>query len=118
MNLLVMGSDYAGVCLVKKAAGIYLSRFTCKQADKGKREELTELEKITSTEVFFRVQVREGAVCDFSYSVDGYTFHEAGTPFTAVAGRWTGAKLGFCCSRIANTNDAGWADVDWFRVDR
>lgn len=118
MNMLVMGSDYAGLSLVKKADGIYLSRFSCKQADKGHPETVTVLEKITSTDIFFRVQVREGAVCQFSYSSDGQTFHDAGAPFTAVTGRWIGAKMGLCCTRNIKTNDAGWADVDWWRIDK
>ena len=114
--MLVMGSDYAGLSLVKKADGIYLSRITCNQADKGRGEADVELEKITVTDILLRVHVSAGAVCRFSYSTDGQTFREAGAPFTAAPGRWIGAKMGLCCSRSVKTNDAGWADVDWFRV--
>lgn len=118
MSMLVLGVDYAGLALIKKTDGVYLSRFTCNKADKGAPEIITTEEKITATDIFFRVRVSKGAVCRFSYSTDGQTFHEAGAPFTAVPGRWIGAKLGLCCSRNVKTNDAGWTDVDWFRVDK
>jgi hypothetical protein len=36
--------------------------------------------------------------------------------FQAEPGRWTGAKAGLFCSRNTAINDAGFADVDWFRV--
>jgi len=117
VSFLVMGANYAGLSLVKKANGIYLSYFTCTQADKGSRETATAITEITSTDIFFRVEVGAGGICRFSYSTDGKTFHTTGEPFTATTGRWIGAKMGLCCSRDVKTNDAGWADIDWWRVE-
>lgn len=94
-----------------------MSYFTCKQADKGNAETVTEIADITATDIFFRVKVTAGGICRFSYSTDGKTFTDTGEPFTAVPGRWIGAKMGLCCSRDVKTNDAGWADVDWWRVE-
>ncbi|MGF6928876.1 beta-xylosidase [Chitinophaga sp. W2I13] len=117
VSFLVMGANYAGLSLVKKANGIYLSYFTCTQADKGSRETATAITEITSTDIFFRIEVGAGGICQFSYSTDGKTFRTTGEPFTATTGKWIGAKMGLCCSRDVKTNDAGWADVDWWRVE-
>ncbi|MGB2912021.1 MAG: hypothetical protein WBB81_00575, partial [Pyrinomonadaceae bacterium] len=41
-----------------------------------------------------------------------------GTPFTAREGRWIGAKVGLFFTRPGKFNDAGTADVDWFRFEK
>ncbi len=30
---------------------------------------------------------------------------------------WIGAKTGIFCTRTSQTNDSGYADLDWFRVE-
>lgn len=67
--------------------------------------------------IYLRVAVREGAKCQFSYSLDGQQFQPIGTEFQAREGRWIGAKVGLFCTRASKTNDAGAADVDWFRIE-
>ncbi|HEU4902797.1 MAG TPA: glycoside hydrolase, partial [Flavisolibacter sp.] len=116
-GLVVMGLSYAGLALKSKKDGIYLVHLVCKEAWKGKGEKETELAKLSSPVVFFRVAIRKGANCRFSYSFDGITFTGAGDEFTAEAGRWIGAKIGLFCTRESTTNDSGFADVDWFRVE-
>lgn len=117
ISFLVMGVDYAGLALTKKKDGIWLSHFVCNKADKGTPETDTGLVAITSTDIFLRVAITSGGNCRFSYSADGMHFQDVGTPFTAATGRWIGAKMGFCATRNMKTNDAGWADIDWFRVE-
>ncbi|HEX6332653.1 MAG TPA: glycoside hydrolase 43 family protein [Flavisolibacter sp.] len=116
-GLTVMGMSYAAIGLKSSADGIHLTYGVAKDAEKGRQEEERVIMKITSNEIWFRVQVSAGAVCRFSYSTDGRTFTNAGDPFTAVAGRWKGAKVGIFCVRDSQTNDAGYADFDWFRVE-
>lgn len=117
VGFLIMGSDYAYLSLTKKNDGIYLSYVECKQADKGKPENEKTIEKISST-IFFRVKVMSGAKCQFSYSIDGNNYTNVSDPFPAQPGRWIGAKMGFFCSRTTQTNDSGYADFDWFRVEK
>ncbi|MFV0268010.1 MAG: hypothetical protein ACK5HT_12840 [Draconibacterium sp.] len=69
-------------------------------------------------EIYFRVKVEKGAVCSFSYSVDGKKFKNAGPSFNAVPGRWIGAKIGYFALREGITNDAGTVDIDWFRIEK
>jgi beta-xylosidase len=116
-GFVVMGADYAWIGLTKKADGIYLSYNLCKQADQGKPETEKVIGKINATTLYFRVQVKTGGQCRFSFSEDNSRFTDAGEPFIAQPGRWIGARLGLFCIRTSRTNDSGFADVDWFRVE-
>lgn len=116
-GLIVLGADYAYISVVKKADGNYLSFSLVKSADRNGVEKEQLLEKITATDIYFRVTVAKGAVCSFSYSTDGNNFKPVGESLTAKPGRWVGAKVGLFCTRTVKTNDSGFADVDWFRLD-
>lgn len=115
-GLIVFGMDYAFVSLVKKAEGNYISFSLCNGADKGKAAITTEGVKISSAAVYFRIKVSKGAVCSFSYSEDGVSFLPVGKDLQAKPGRWVGAKVGLFCTGITKSNDAGFVDVDYFRV--
>jgi hypothetical protein len=81
-----------------------------KEAAKGAPQVETVLSRGLMGEIFLRVDIRSGGICQFSYSQDGEHFIEAGGPFTATVGRWVGAKTGL----FASGN--GHADFDWFHV--
>lgn len=117
-GLAVMGLSYATLGVKNKKDGIYLVYTLCKDADKKKPENETVLTKLVNGSVYLRVKVSNGAQCRFSYSTDGKQFTEAGELFTAVPGRWIGAKVGLFCTRETTTNDAGYADFDWFRIEK
>lgn len=117
-GLVVMGFSYSGLALRYKKDGIYLVSFTCKDAVKGKTEKEETIMKVTDPTVYFRVKVFAGAKCKFSYSLDGEKFTEAGGEFQAEVGRWIGAKMGIFCTRTTQINDSGFADFDWFRVEK
>ena len=116
-GLIIFGTDYAYISLVKKSDGNYIQYAICKDADKGKAESISDAGKISVPEVFFRVRVNKGALCQFSYSEDGINFKELGDKLVARPGRWVGAKMGLFCTRTTKTNDSGFADVDWFKVE-
>ncbi|HEX8072322.1 MAG TPA: glycoside hydrolase 43 family protein [Pyrinomonadaceae bacterium] len=117
-GLIVMGLDYSYLSLVKRPAGLFVSQTVCKNADghAPEREE-TLAAALTGDTFYLRVQVSEGAVCKFSYSVDGKNFTPVGEPFTAREGRWIGAKVGLFAVRTGKTRENGYADFDWFRVE-
>lgn len=117
-GLIVMGSDYAGLLVQKKANGINLVGVTCTQADKGKAEKEEVITRVSGSDIWLRVTVSPGAIARFSYSTDGVTYQTVGLPFTAKPGRWIGAKLGLFCQRSVPTNDAGYADFDFFIIDK
>jgi hypothetical protein len=115
--LTILGLDYAFIAVNKKIDGNYISFSSCKEADKGNKETVQDGGKISSNEIYFSVTVTKGAICSFSYSEDGKLFKPIGEKFTAKPGRWVGAKLGMFYIRNVKTNDGGFVNVDWFRVD-
>lgn len=115
-GLAIMGLAYANIVLKSRKDGLYLVHAICKEADKGKPETETLITKAANT-IYLRVQVNAGAQCQFSYSTDGVSFSNAGEVFTAKPGKWIGAKFGIFCTRQTQSNDAGFADFDWLRVE-
>lgn len=115
-GLTIMGFSYANIAIKSKKDGLYLVFDMCKDAVKGKTEDEKIITKLSSPTVWLRVKLSAGAKADFSYSTDGSIFTDAGTQLQAEVGRWIGAKVGLFCTRETQTNDSGYADVDWFRV--
>jgi beta-xylosidase len=117
-GLIILGADYAYLSLVKKTDGNYLSFSSCNNADKGTEPVLLDGEKINAADIYFKVKVTKGGICNFSYSEDGTAYIAIGEPLIAKPGRWVGAKVGLFCTRTTKTNDSGFADVDWFRIEK
>jgi len=129
-GLVVMGLDYASLTLEKTEEGFMLHQITCLNADKGTSETIHASVLLKQSTVFLRLKVNQSkemnleginqpkATCSFSYSIDGITFSTLGNCFTAREGKWIGAKVGLYCSRPKASNDSGYADVDWFRVEK
>ncbi|MCY1371271.1 hypothetical protein D9M69_584060 [compost metagenome] len=77
---------------------------------------ITEIRRNT---VWFRIEVRKGALCDFYYSEDGTRFIKMNeTPFQAQKGHWVGARIGYIAARAEDTNDSGFMNIDWFRTNK
>ncbi|MGL4519801.1 MAG: glycoside hydrolase family 43 protein [Phocaeicola sp.] len=132
-GLVVMGMDYAGLIIENTENGLVLSQLACKKADRGGVEEVKATTPLTDGTVYLRVKfvttgekikASEGGhdlvvTCEFSYSTDGKRFQKLGETFQAREGKWIGAKVGLFCTRPAIvTNDGGWSDVDWFRIEK
>jgi len=117
-GLIVMGFSYANLAIEKTAEGLVLSQNECINADRGSVEKQNATAKLPNGEVYLRLRVEKNALCTFSYSLDGKAFQPLGSTFTAKSGRWIGAKVGFFCTRPKVTNDGGWIDVDYFRVEK
>ncbi|HEY0320561.1 MAG TPA: glycoside hydrolase 43 family protein [Pyrinomonadaceae bacterium] len=116
-GLIVMGLDYAYVSVKKRPEGLILSQTIVKDAEKGGKGKESAGESLKSNTFYLRVKVSNGAVCNFSYSVNGATFSPIGEPFNARQGKWIGAKVGLFAVRTGKTRETGYADFDWFRVE-
>jgi Beta-xylosidase len=117
-GLAIMGLSYATLAMKSQKDGIFLVYNVCKDAALGKAEKETVITKLNNGEIYLRVIVTKGGKCNFYYSLDGKTFTKTGDEFTAEVGRWIGAKVGIYCTRETQINDSGWADFDWFRVEK
>ncbi|HMS38681.1 MAG TPA: glycoside hydrolase 43 family protein [Pyrinomonadaceae bacterium] len=116
-GLLIMGLDYSYIGVTNKNGKLYIAQSTAKDADKGTAESETEPILLNEKTFYLRVTVSEVAMCNFSFSTDGKNFTTVGTPFKAREGRWIGAKVGLFFTRTGKFNDAGSADIDWFRFE-
>jgi beta-xylosidase len=114
-GLLVMGDDYAYVAVSYKGGKIYIAQATAKDADKGFAETENVPYLLDEKTFYLRVKVEKSALWQFSYSTDGAKFTNLGVPFNAREA--SGAKIGLFFTRPGKFNDAGTADVDWFRFE-
>lgn len=116
-GLVIMGKDYACLSMTESNNIFSLSQITCTNAHKGSQEKVIEETTLSENTVFLRVTVTEPeAICQFSYSTNGKSFHNLGGPFAAKPGIWVGAKVGLFCIRNQNVSNGGYADFDWFRI--
>ncbi len=117
-GLAIIGLDMATLTVSKKEDGNYVSFSTCLNVEKGTTASEISIEKLENIkEIYLRVRVLKNAVCEFGYSVDGKIYKTIEQQFTAKQGKWVGARLGLFGTATTKTNDAGYADVDWFRIE-
>lgn len=118
VGMVVMGMDYGAISLVNNKGKLEVRAVYCSRADKNGYAEIIGKQPVDYNTIYFRVRVGKDAECRFSYSPDGSNFKDLGKPFKAKAGKWIGAKVGFFALRNGNINDAGSADIDWFRIEK
>ncbi len=116
-GLAIMGLDYAYVGALFRSGKLVVSNARLTDADKGGQEKETRGATLPSGDMYLRLTVRPGGLCEFSYSIDGVAFPQVGEEFKAREGRWIGAKIGFFFTRPGKFNDAGTADIDWIRFE-
>ncbi|MDQ4120822.1 MAG: glycoside hydrolase 43 family protein [Acidobacteriota bacterium] len=116
-GLIVMGLDYAHLSVTNRQGKLFVSQAFANNADKGTKETETAPVELKEKTFYLRVKVENDAMCQFSYSTDGKTFTRVGTPFKAREGKWIGAKMGLFFIRNGKFNDAGSAEIDWFRIE-
>ncbi len=117
-GLVVTELDYSYIGVSYKNGKLYISQSTAKDADQGNAKTETAPIELKSGEFYLRVKVSKNALCDFSFSNDGANFQKIGATFKAREGKWIGAKVCLFFTRPAKFNDAGTADVDWFRFEK
>jgi len=117
VGFVVMGDSYQYISLKQEKGKLMVRVVRCNGARKGGTEEVLYEDEVKSNTVCFRIEVTEGAQCQFSFSENGNDFSKLGDVFQAVEGRWIGAKIGYFALRDGMINDAGNVDIDWFRIE-
>ncbi|MCD8540373.1 MAG: family 43 glycosylhydrolase, partial [Leadbetterella sp.] len=116
LGFIIKGYSYAFAGLTHKNGVHYITYNELAGAGRGEKEKI--IREIRQNTVYFRVEVRKGALCDFYYSEDGKNFIKMNeTPFQAQKGHWIGARIGYIAARREDTNDSGYMNIDWFRTD-
>ncbi len=117
-GFIVMGFAYTVLSVENKDGGFVITQSTCADADKGGKEVVQGSAKVASDTFYFRLDMAPGGLCSFLYSTDGRKYTPIGTQFAVAKARGTGAKMGLFCNRNEDSIDAGWIDVDYFRVEK
>lgn len=117
IGLVMMGEDYAYIASEFSEGKTLITFNSCTDARTGGKEIQTEKVEVAQTDLYFRIEVKKGGKCLFSYSTNGTEFYTVGEEFKARAGRWIGAKVGIFALKSTPTNDSGYADFDWFRAE-
>lgn len=117
-GFVLMGEDYAMLEIKNTDKGLLLAQTECTKAHKGAAEKENASISLKSNTVYLRITFKDGERASYSYSMDNKEFTDLGTEFKAKPGRWIGAKIGFFCQRPKVSNDGGWVDVDWFRIEK
>ncbi len=129
-GIIVMGWDYARLGVALRDGQFAVSLTTCTDAEQRSPETSSVVATLPPSRTFeaglhpnferdiwLRVTVTRGALCRFSYSLDGSSFLPAGPGFQARQGKWIGAKMGLF-SVTPHGKERGWVDADWFRVTK
>ncbi|WP_291065359.1 MULTISPECIES: glycoside hydrolase 43 family protein [unclassified Empedobacter] len=118
-GLLIMGTDYQSLVITNKKDCYYLQLIRAEKAEKNNPEKILSEVKLGTNEVFLKVRVSEpNGVCQFSFSENGKKYTSIGEPFQAKPGKWIGAKVGIYSISSQDAKRGGYADFDWFRVDK
>ena len=129
-GIIMMGHNYSALVVKRVGNQFLLQRITCKEADKGKPEQIETIATLSPTsidkigyqpgiheDIYFRMIVNNGT-CLFEYSLDGNKYKKAGEKFTMCEGKWIGAKIGFVAAEPSGKTNRGWIDADWFRITK
>ncbi len=116
-GLIIMGMDYASINLELTGEGPVVNYVICRGAMDGNAEQVVERVPVTTSRLSLRVEVTEGGRCRFGFSEDGKKWQMMKATFTALPGRWIGAKVGLFASGALPSNDRGYVDFDWFRIE-
>ena len=117
-GLIMFGTDYAYISLEKKNDQIFIVVKKNSKADKNGNEEELASFPVSGTDFYLEINVSMGGNCQFGFSTNGENYTIIDKPFIAKPGRWVGAKIGMFCLRNNITNDAGFVDVDWFKIEK
>nr|WP_319401383.1 glycoside hydrolase 43 family protein [uncultured Carboxylicivirga sp.] len=123
-GLLVFGMDYSYIAIEKTDTNYLIKQVKCLDARGGKSEKVIQTVPFNDKEVYLKVdiypenlkEIVPKVICKFSYSKNGKKYMPIGEEFIAKEGRWVGAKVGVFST--TNKNTSGYADFDWFRIEK
>ena len=116
-GLIVFGQDYAALAVKRSGEEFSVEQRECVKALDNSMETTNARAKTDRRVVWLRLTVDGEARVSFSWSTDGKKFVPIGAKFTAVEGKWVGAKTGLYARRTGSTGLGGYALVDFFRVE-
>lgn len=117
-GFIVTGRQYAALKVKHTDNGLTIYKLSGNQSDSETIECEIIVDQHDVTELYLRVEVKEGAKCQFSYSADGKTFKKIGNLFSATPGQWIGSQVGMFCMNESPSTSPGYTDFYWFTVQK
>jgi beta-xylosidase len=118
-GLAVVGNYYTTLCLQHKGNRNTLAIYEGKRENRKYLMPVQVLEVPVSTStIWLKVNVSDAALYQYSYSLNGKDFVSLSHAYSAEKGTWIGAKVGIYCQNTGLLPSQGYADFDWFRVER
>ena len=118
-GLLLMGKTYAYVAIAFHDNQYWVQQISCTNANEGTAEKIIAEKALASNEVQLRMKIMApNASCRFSYSENGTDFFEIGEETKAEKDLWISAKIGIFAISQPNVRMGGYADFDWFRIEK
>lgn len=117
IGLLVMGYNYFYLGVERSNGTDKLIYGSCINAVNGELEKVQVLQELQSDSIFMRVTVDREGKGKYGFSEDGVIYTDIEQEFISLPGRWIGAKIGFFSTASDFTNNGGYSDIDWFRVE-
>jgi len=119
-GLVVSGYRYSAIGLMKKEDGIWLVQLLG-EISENVVEKIVEEKKVEAEEIYLRLLMQKGALCRFSFSLDGKDFEEFGVKFVPKEDIWTGSKIGLFCVNMSENEGIFKDDIaefDYFIVGK
>ncbi len=118
-GLLMMGRSYAYVGIAFHDGKYWVQQVLCNDAIDGTSEKIIEQKPLKSNTVFLRMQVAApDGTCTFSYSENNKHFKSIGQSFKAEKDLWISTKIGVFAVSEKDVRKGGYADFDWFRIEK
>ena len=115
---IVMGNTYTYIALIRGEQGNRISVISGRNDRLAVIPEELATVETESEKAWFRIHIHNDKECSYSYSTDGVHFKELGSRYPIINGTWIGAKVGIFCSSPNIVRGKGYADFDYFRLEK
>jgi hypothetical protein len=112
----LFGTAYADISIVNTSGGLVVECRENPTAEKGGSDKTLFVSPVKGSDFSFYLRMIPGGKYKLGYAPADGAASWFDQVFTAQPGKWVGARLGLYMLRNNITNDAGYADVDYFRV--
>ena len=117
-GLVLFGTAYAEVSVLNTAGGLVIECRENTSAEKGGIDRIVASSPANGFDLTFHLRMKAGGKFQLGHASGNAAVDWFDKAFTASPGKWVGARIGLYMLRNNITNDAGYVDVDAFRIDK
>ncbi len=117
-GLTVSGAQYSMLAIEPEGEGYKLISYYGKYENCGFPPRADATVAVPEAKLLLRVNITDEQKCYYSYSCDGQNFVRIGPEYDVVKGRWIGAKVGLFCVNPDVVDGDGYADFNYFKIEK